>query len=107
MPGYAEIKFRLPFVTELEGALYVATCHLLDVASQGSSVDEARDNLVEALHLFLESCHDMGTLDAVLKDSGFTSVACDSDMDDDGADYLEVPLSLLARDAGHGALTQR
>lgn len=40
---------------EREGDGYVALCPELDVASQGSTVDEARANLVEALELFLEA----------------------------------------------------
>jgi predicted RNase H-like HicB family nuclease len=35
----------------LEGALYVAQCLDVDVASQGATVDEALDNLREALEL--------------------------------------------------------
>lgn len=34
---------------------YVATCPALDVASQGDSISEARDNTKAALDLFLES----------------------------------------------------
>jgi predicted RNase H-like HicB family nuclease len=38
-----------------EGDGYIALCPELDIASQGSSVDEARRNLVEVLELFFES----------------------------------------------------
>jgi predicted RNase H-like HicB family nuclease len=34
---------------------YVSLCPELDVASQGESVEEARDNLREAVELFFES----------------------------------------------------
>ena len=34
---------------------YVALCPELDIASQGSSIEEARANLVEALSLFFET----------------------------------------------------
>jgi predicted RNase H-like HicB family nuclease len=34
---------------------YVALCPELDIASQGSTVEEARNNLLEALELFFES----------------------------------------------------
>jgi predicted RNase H-like HicB family nuclease len=33
---------------------YVSLCPELDIASQGSTVEEARNNLVEALELFFE-----------------------------------------------------
>ena len=38
-----------------EGDGYVAFCPKVDVASQGETVTEARENLVEALTLFFES----------------------------------------------------
>ncbi len=43
---------RLTAVIEKEGAWYVALCPELDIASQGSTVEEARENLSEALELF-------------------------------------------------------
>lgn len=45
---------QLTAIIEREGAIYVAHCPELDIASQGGSVEEARANLVEALELFLE-----------------------------------------------------
>ena len=45
---------RLTAIVEREGNGYVAMCPELDVASQGSSVVEARANLQEALTLFFE-----------------------------------------------------
>ena len=39
---------------ECEGDGYVALCPELDIASQGSSVEEARQNLTEAVSLFLK-----------------------------------------------------
>ncbi len=42
-------------IIEREGDGYVALCPELDIASQGSTVEEARDNLVEALELFFET----------------------------------------------------
>jgi predicted RNase H-like HicB family nuclease len=38
-----------------EGDGYVALCQELDVASQGDTVEQARDNLREAVELFLET----------------------------------------------------
>ena len=37
-----------------EGDGYVALCPELDVASQGDSIDEASENLREAVELFIE-----------------------------------------------------
>ena len=42
-------------VIEREGDGFVALCPELDIASQGDSVDEARENLREALELFFET----------------------------------------------------
>ena len=41
-------------IVEKEGNLYVALCPELDVASQGTTVEEATANLKEAVELFLE-----------------------------------------------------
>jgi len=43
---------RLTAIIEREGDGFVALCPELDVASQGASIEEARDNLREALELF-------------------------------------------------------
>jgi predicted RNase H-like HicB family nuclease len=41
-------------VVEKEGKLYAALCPELDVASQGTTIEEAIANLKEAVELFLE-----------------------------------------------------
>jgi predicted RNase H-like HicB family nuclease len=41
-------------IIEKEGNQYVALCPELDVASQGTTVEEATANLKEAVELFLE-----------------------------------------------------
>jgi predicted RNase H-like HicB family nuclease len=46
---------QLTAIIEREGDGYVALCPEVDVASQGSTVDEARKNLQEALDLFFET----------------------------------------------------
>jgi predicted RNase H-like HicB family nuclease len=38
-----------------EENVYVALCPELDIASQGSAIEEARENLREALELFFET----------------------------------------------------
>ncbi len=42
-------------IIEREGDSYVSLCSELDIASQGSTVEEARRNLIEALELFFET----------------------------------------------------
>ncbi len=46
---------QLTAIIEREGDGYVALCPEADIASQGSSIEEARDNLREALELFFET----------------------------------------------------
>ncbi len=48
----------LTAIIEREGDGYVALCPELDIASQGNSIDLARQNLREALELFFESASD-------------------------------------------------
>jgi predicted RNase H-like HicB family nuclease len=45
---------RLTAIIEREGDGYVSLCPEVDAASQGKTVDEARENLREALELFFE-----------------------------------------------------
>ena len=45
---------RLTAIIEDEGDDYVSLCPELDIASQGDSIEQARDNLREALELFFE-----------------------------------------------------
>ncbi len=49
---------RLTAVIEQEDDAYVALCPEFDIASQGSTVEEARANLIEALTLFFETAAD-------------------------------------------------
>ena len=46
---------RLTAIIEREDDGFVALCPELDIASQGTSIEEARTNLIEALSLFFET----------------------------------------------------
>ena len=46
---------QLTAVIEREDDGFVAFCPDLDIASQGSTIEEARANLIEALTLFFEA----------------------------------------------------
>lgn len=48
------MKRPLTAIVQAEGTGFVSHCPELDVASQGETVAEARDNLREAVELFLE-----------------------------------------------------
>ena len=45
---------RLTAIIQRENDGYVALCPEFDIASQGGSIEEARNNLQEALDLFFE-----------------------------------------------------
>jgi len=51
---------RLTAIIEREADGFVALCPELDVASQGTSIEEARANLIEALTLFFEVADETG-----------------------------------------------
>ena len=48
------MKRYMTAVIEEEGTGYVSLCPELDIASQGDTVSEAKNNLQEALELFFE-----------------------------------------------------
>ena len=48
-------KRNFTVIIEKEDDMYVGLCPELDIASQGNSVEEARENLKEAIELFLET----------------------------------------------------
>jgi len=54
-----------------EGNQYVAHALPLDVMSSGTTVEEARRALDEAVHLFLTTATEVGTLDLVLEEAGY------------------------------------
>ena len=64
----------LPLKIEIfkEGDVYVAVSPQLNVSSFGDTVEDARFSLKEAVAAFIEECLDMGTLDEVLEEAGFS-----------------------------------
>jgi predicted RNase H-like HicB family nuclease len=54
-----------------EGDQFVAHAMPLDIMSSGKTPEEARKALDEAVHLFLITAMDIGTLEEVLQDSGY------------------------------------
>jgi len=72
-----EIKFTLTVPVEIKkkGKWFIATCHAFQVNSQGASLNEARDNIIEAVQLFIETSYERGILEKVLKECGFHPVS--------------------------------
>jgi predicted RNase H-like HicB family nuclease len=54
-----------------EGNQFVAHAMPLDIMSPGKTPEEARKALDEAVHLFLVTADDMGTLDEILQETGY------------------------------------
>lgn len=49
------IRKQLTAIIEREDTGYVSLCPELDIASQGDTIESARDNLREAIELFFET----------------------------------------------------
>ena len=54
----------LHYLIERDGNLYSAVCLELNVASQGTTVNEAKRNLQEAVELYLEDVYEAGDEEA-------------------------------------------
>jgi len=65
---------KLTAIIERDGDGYVSLCPELDIASQGCSVEEARNNLREALDLFFETASSEEIKNRVHDDIFVTSI---------------------------------
>ena len=65
-----EVRIRAELFQEDDQ--YVAICPELNVSSFGDSKGAALRSLQEAVSLFLEECHRLGTLKQVLEEAGFS-----------------------------------
>ena len=65
---------ELPFELIPEGSWLVASCPVLDVASQGKTAKSAERNLRAAVHLFLQDCLKSGTLEQVFRLAGLVQI---------------------------------
>ena len=57
-----------------EGEVYVALSPDLNVSSFGDTIEDAKESLKEAIGAFVEECQEMGTLEEVFEESGFSKV---------------------------------
>ena len=94
------VKFEVEVPIEIKKRKkwFLASCHVLDVHSQGETEAKARKNLVEALQLFITSCFERGTLDAVLKQCGFVPAPIKTEKKAprlQKEDYLNIPIPFL------------
>jgi predicted RNase H-like HicB family nuclease len=66
-----QIVVKLRGVVRHEGRRWVAGCPKLNVWSQGTSQQDAKRSLGEAVQLWIEDCLIRGTLDTALREVGF------------------------------------
>jgi predicted RNase H-like HicB family nuclease len=91
------INIKVPVDFFFDGGVHVANCARFGVITQGCTLEEAKQNLEEALILFFETCLEMGTFDDVLKESGFTKMETNEQDIDNCRDHLELALPYMAR----------
>lgn len=65
-----KVVYRAEFFRE--GDHYVGLAPELNVSSFGSTLEEAKESLQEAVQAFVEECEHMGTLDEVMEEAGFS-----------------------------------
>jgi len=98
-PSMIKIHFsmHIPVVVKKKDKWFTASCPILDVISQGDTEEDAKTHLAEALSLFLISCYERGTLDAVLKACGFQPAyqANQGIIAETSEDYIDVPLPFI------------
>jgi predicted RNase H-like HicB family nuclease len=89
---------RLPAKTRKKANIYISSCDVLDIYSQGYSERESRENLIEAVKLFITTCFERGTLDQVLKECGFQAIKTRA-KPIKGHGFINVPIPFSAKGA--------
>lgn len=72
MNNHRNLTAELPVIFLKEGAQYVAYTPALDLSTCGDTFEQARKRFAEAAAVFLDEAIEMGTLDEVLRDCGWT-----------------------------------
>jgi predicted RNase H-like HicB family nuclease len=67
-----KISLRIEIFKEAD--TYVALSPELNVSSFGETIEDAKRSIMEALEAFMEEIERMGTLEAILEESGFLKV---------------------------------
>ncbi len=68
----SDVSYALPVTIFREGKAFVAYTPALDLSSTGKTEGEAKRMFAEAVDLLFEELIEMGTLETVLKDLGWT-----------------------------------
>lgn len=67
-----DIQFNVQMWRDGETNCYIVHVPQLDVFSSGSTPEEARKNIQDAVHGFMETAREMGTLEQILEEAGFS-----------------------------------
>jgi len=97
-----KVEMKVPAEIFKDGPVYVSCCPIFDVYSQGDTEEEAKKNLVEALTGFIATCYEMGTLSAVLRDSGFMPAEKieAEEPEDQNEKFIDIPLPFMYKKDG-------
>jgi len=68
------MKIRLTEEIWKEGNMYVSYCPELDVASCGEDVQQAKENLLEAITINVEETKKIGTFERFLEECGIEQI---------------------------------
>ena len=92
------INMNVPLKLSREGELFIATCPLLDIVTQGDTEETAKKNLQEALGLFFITCIEMDTFSEVLKQCGFQPINTQNGNQaaTNYQEHIDVPLPFIA-----------
>ena len=71
------MKIRLTEEIWKEGNMYVSYCPELDISSCGKDVQQAKENLPEAITINIEETKKMGTFEQFLEDCGLEETNAD------------------------------
>lgn len=110
MTPSAQIRFKLPYTLTKEDGWVVSHCPILDVSSQGNDEVSAKDNLVDAIKLFIETCIEMRTVESVLEECGFVNASSSAPIDtaqssEEDDSFLDVPIDLIIQAQSAGSPT--
>lgn len=67
-----QYSVNVPVMIMKEGKQYVAYTPAFDLSTSGRTLSQAKERFNEAVQIFVEELDEMGTLDRVLKDLGWT-----------------------------------
>lgn len=67
---------ELTFTSQIwkEGKMFVSYSPELDLSSCGKTYQEAKENLLKAIKVFIKEAQRMGTLEEILEEAGFSKV---------------------------------